>query len=225
LKNYNGVISSFVGTKGSRADEKFRMDIGTQPVSQKARNTLGQMTLSDINRELEALQRLDSRGISAIYDRYFPDIYRFVYFRLNDEQVAEDISGDVFMRLLEAINKHNGPRTNLKGWLLSTASHAVADYLRQAYRRPTEALSDTLPDNFASSLIDEVDRREKVHTVRQAYTQLTSEQQNVLALRFGDGYSLDETAEILEKNVNAVKALQFRALQALQRNIGEVADE
>ena len=201
------------------------MDIGTQPVSQKARNTLGQMTLSEVNHELEYLQRLDSQGIGAIYDRYFPDVYRFVYYRLNDEQVAEDIASDVFMRLLEAVNKRSGPRTNLKGWLLSTASHVVADHLRQAYRRPTEALSDALPDGLASPLTEEVDRREMVDVVRQAYTQLTPEQQNVLALRFGDGYSLDETATVMQKNVNAVKALQFRALQALQRNIGEVANE
>jgi RNA polymerase sigma-70 factor, ECF subfamily len=201
------------------------MDISTQPVSQKARNTLSQMTLSDVNLELEALQKLDSQGIGAVYDRYFPDVYRFVYYRLNDEQVAEDIASDVFMRLLEAVNKRGGPRTNLRGWLLSTASHAVADYLRRAYRRPTEALSDSLPDGSASPLTDELDRREKVAAIRQAYVQLTPEQQNVLALRFGDGYSLDETAQVLRKNVNAVKALQFRALQALQRNIGEVTNE
>ena len=50
---------------------------------------------------------------------------------------------------------------------------------------------------------------------------MTPEQQNVLALRFGQGYSLEETASLLEKKVNAVKALQFRALAALQRQIGE----
>jgi RNA polymerase sigma-70 factor (ECF subfamily) len=51
---------------------------------------------------------------------------------------------------------------------------------------------------------------------------LTAEQQHVLALRFGQGYSLEETAAFMDKNVNAVKALQFRALAALQRELGEV---
>jgi DNA-directed RNA polymerase specialized sigma24 family protein len=54
---------------------------------------------------------------------------------------------------------------------------------------------------------------------------LTTEQQNVLALRFGDGYSLEETAAAMRKNVNAIKALQFRALASLQRYIGEVPHE
>lgn len=178
----------------------------------------------DEQRELKGLQKLDSQVVGAVYDRYFPDVYRFVYYRLSDEQAAEDIASDVFMRLLEAVKKRRGPQTNLKSWLLSTASHAVADYLRKVYRRPTEALSESMPD-VSSSLNDEIDRREKVDVIQQAYAQLTPEQQNVLALRFGDGYSLEETALVMQKNINAIKALQFRALAALQRNIGEVVNE
>jgi len=85
-------------------------------------------------------------------------------------------------------------------------------------------LSESMPDH-ASSLTDEIDYRQRSDTVREAYAELTLDQQNVLALRFGSGYSLEETATVMQKNINAVKALQFRALQALQRNIGEVAGE
>ena len=182
------------------------------------------MTKYEEQSELDGLKNLDSQVIGAVYDRYFADIYRFVYYKLNDEQVAEDISSDVFVRLLEAVQKKRGPQTNLKGWLLATASNAVADYLRKVYRRPTEALSDTMPDENASTLREEIDLREQADAVRGAYAELSSDQQNVLALRFGSGYSLEETARVMQKNVNAVKALQFRALAALQRNIGEVAE-
>jgi RNA polymerase sigma-70 factor (ECF subfamily) len=199
--------------------------MSTEPISQDTTNTINQMALLDAQDELDGLRALDSRVVGAVYDRYFEDVYRFVYYRLGDEQVAEDISSDVFVRLLEALQKKRGPQSNLKGWLLATASHAVADYLRQAYRRPTEELSDVMPDEGAPSLTDEVDRREQVGSVQEAYAELTAEQQNVLALRFGDGYSLEETARVMQKNVNAVKALQFRALAALQRKIGEVANE
>ena len=181
------------------------------------------MTNNEEQSELEGLKNLDSQVIGAVYDRYFKDIYRFVYYRLSDEQVAEDISSDVFIRLLEAAKKGRGPQTNLKGWLLATASHAVTDHLRQAYRHPKEVLSELIPNGAASSLTDEVDCREMVNSFQKAYTHLSLEQQNVLALRFGDGYSLEETARVMQKNVNAVKALQFRALAALQRTIGEVA--
>lgn len=68
----------------------------------------------------------------------------------------------------------------------------------------------------------EADQREQNRAVQNALQKLTPEQQHVLAMRFGQGYSLEETAAQLNKNVNAVKALQFRALAALQREIGEV---
>lgn len=182
------------------------------------------MSIPDAHRELDGLQKLDPQVIGAVYDRYFPDVYRYILYRLGDSSLAEDIASDVFLRLIEAVKSRRGPTTNLKGWLISTASNAVADHLRRVYRRPTEELSDTMPD-LASSLTDEIDRRQNADSVRQAYAQLTLEQQNVLALRFGDGYSLEETANLMQKNVNAVKALQYRALASLQRLIGEVAHE
>ena len=187
-------------------------------------STTKPMYLPDTQRELDGLQKLDSRVITAIYDRYFPEIYRYVYYRLGDQSQAEDIASDVFVRLLEAVKKKRGPQTNIKGWLLSTASNVIADHLRRTYNRPTETLSDSMPD-FGTSLTDEIDRRQQTDSIRTAYEQLTADQQDVLAFRFGDGYSLEETARAMEKNVNAVKALQFRALAALQRHIGDVSYE
>jgi len=173
---------------------------------------------------LEGLPKLDSQAISAIYDHFFPEVYRYVLYRLGDPALAEDIASDVFVRLLEAVQGGRTPRSNLRGWLIATASHAVVDHLRRKYRRPMEAISESMPDS-GLALHDEFDLREESRSVHQAYAQLTPEQQDVLALRFGQGYSLEETAQYMKKNVNAIKALQFRALAALQRQIGEVAYE
>jgi RNA polymerase sigma-70 factor (ECF subfamily) len=182
--------------------------------------------MTDFNerRALEGLQKLDSQFIGAIYDQYFPEIYRYVRYRISDETIAEDIASDVFVRLLEASQKRKGPQTNLRGWLIATASNAVNDHHRRHYRRPVEALSESMPDG-TDSVHSQIDFREQNRLVRQALSQLTDEQQHVLALRFGQGYSIEETAAFLKKNVNAVKALQFRALSSLQRQMGEVSYE
>lgn len=166
----------------------------------------------------------DSQAISAIYDRYFVEVFRYVRYRLNDAHAAEDIASEVFVRFLEAVRRGRGPQSHLRAWLISTAAHIVTDHMRHAYRRPT----DPLPDDVADSkpgLTDEVERREQRRGFQAAYAQLTAEQQHVLALRFGQEYSLDETALVMQKKVNAVKALQFRALAALQRHMGEVAGD
>ena len=175
----------------------------------------------DEQNALNGLWNLDSQSIGAVYDKYFREVYRYIRYRVNDDSIAEDIASDVFVRLLEAVQKRQGPQTNLKGWLIATASNTVNDHLRRRYRRPTEALSETMPD-MNTNVHAEVDLRERNRDVQTAYAQLTSEQQHVLALRFGQGYSLEETAQFMKKNVNAVKALQFRALNTLQRLIGEV---
>lgn len=179
------------------------------------------MSVAEGQQELKNMRGLDSKAIGAIYDQYFSEVYRYVLYRIGDQTLAEDIASDVFIRLLEAAQNGRSPQTNLKGWLIGTASHVVADHMRKKYRRPEEEISDSLPDLTPGPAL-EVDQREKNRTVQSAYAQLTSEQQHVLALRFGQGYSLEETATFMNKNVNAVKALQFRALAALQREIGEV---
>jgi RNA polymerase sigma-70 factor (ECF subfamily) len=173
---------------------------------------------------LAGLQKLDSQVVAAIYDQYFPEIYRYIRYRIDDEAAAEDLASDVFMRLLEAAKKKQGPQSSLKGWLIVTASNVVNDHLRKRYKRREEELSDSLPDE-KQGIVSEVDAREEQRSVRVAYEQLTEEQQHVLALRFGQGYSLEETANQLNKNINAIKALQFRALASLQRQIREVTND
>jgi len=182
------------------------------------------MTASSEQRELDGLRELDSQVIGAIYDKYFPDVFRYVRYRLGDEQAAEDIASDVFVRLLEASQQGRGPQTNLKSWLLGTASHILTDHLRRAYRRPTQELTENHTDPLALPP-EEFDLRQQQGAVRDAMKNLTDEQQQVLTLRFGQGYSLEETADVMSKNVNAIKALQFRALTALQRGIGEASHE
>jgi RNA polymerase sigma-70 factor (ECF subfamily) len=169
-------------------------------------------------------KNLDQQAIGQIYDKYFSEVHRYVLYRMGDAALAEDIAGDVFLRLVEAAQVGKGPQTNLKGWLMATASHIVADQFRREYRRQQEVISDELPDQNPLPSV-EVDQREQNGMVENAYQALTVEQQEVIALRFGQGYSLDETASIMKKNINAVKALQFRALSALSREIGEVDHE
>ncbi len=187
----------------------------------ETRMSMKLMSIVDGKKELSNLREIDSKTIGAIYDQYFSEVYRYVLYRVGDQTVAEDIASDVFIRLLEAVNQGRSPQTNLKGWLIGTASHVVADHMRKKYRRPEEEVTELLPDLKPGPAF-EVDQREQNRAVQSAYTQLTPEQQNVLALRFGQGYSLEETAEFMNKNVNAIKALQFRALAALQRELGEV---
>jgi RNA polymerase sigma-70 factor (ECF subfamily) len=167
-------------------------------------------------------RRLDMSALAQIHDRLYPEVYRYVRYRLDDERACEDIASEVFLRLLDALHKRRGPDRNLRGWLLGTASNLVNDHLRHRYQHVIEDLHEDEEDFFATDHPEHVfDDGWEISQVRQALHQLTSEQQHVLALRFADGLSLEETAAVMEKSVNAVKALQFRAIASLRRIIEE----
>ncbi len=155
---------------------------------------------------------LDARALAHIHDRYYPEIYRFALYRTGEAATAEDIAGEVFLRLLNALHAGRPPQTTLRGWLFGVAGHLVADHFR---REPAGRLPDTLADG--GSLAAEAEENLRRREVQAALRRLTPEQQNVLALRFGDGASLEQTAEALGKSVNTVKQLQFRAVEALRR--------
>ena len=175
--------------------------------------------------EIDRLNTLEPLAITAIHDRYYPEVYRFARFRVNDQIVAEDVAGDVFMRLLEAVHAGKGPHSNLRGWLLRTTANIVNDHYRQLYNRPKADPPDILEDNgdlfvAQSDPVILSDEAARSQGLQRAIDELTEAQKLVITLRFGSRLSLEETAQVMNKSVNTIKALQFRALAALRRKLG-----
>jgi RNA polymerase sigma-70 factor, ECF subfamily len=176
--------------------------------------------MTDLLPAQDRLGLLDPQAVTAVYNQYFPEVYRYVQYRLGDDALAEDIASEVFFSLLKSVKAGRAPETNLRGWLIGAARHMVVDQLRRKYRHPSETISETLVFD-GDGPVDQVERRDDSSALRAALTHLTEDQQQVLMLRFVQGYSLEETASVLRKKVNAVKALQFRALASLQRWMGD----
>jgi len=168
---------------------------------------------------LSGLRRLDPQALGSLHDQHFPELYRYARYRLGDSDAAEDAASETFVRLLEALRAGRGPRTSLRGWLFGTLRHIVDDHYRAAYARSNQASPAEAEAEGDAGPDDAVEADERQREVRQALRFLTSEQQHVLALRFGGEYSLEETAEMMGRKVNAIKALQFRALQSLRRQL------
>jgi len=184
-----------------------------------------QLLMTDTYSELDGLTSLDPLVITAIHDRYYPDIYRFARFRVGDECTAEDIAGEVFIRLLEAVHNGRGPVTNIRGWLLRTTANIVNDHFRRLYNRPIDDPSE-IHENSRDLFLSPEDpvvlsvQAEQKRLIRLALDKLTDAQKLVITLRFGNRFSLEETAKLMGKNANTIKALQFRALVSLRKNIG-----
>jgi RNA polymerase sigma-70 factor (ECF subfamily) len=169
---------------------------------------------------LERARAYDEDALGELYDQYAPLIYAYLYRRVHDAQLAEDLTGEVFVRVLQAIQSEQFWHTSFRGWLYRIAHNLVVDHYRKQPPVPMLALDEKLvaaqgdPD---SALAEKLSRQ----GLLAAISHLTLDQQQVLVLRFGEQLAAREVAEVMDKSVGAVEALQHRALTALRRILKE----
>ena len=167
----------------------------------------------------------DRAALTAVYDRYNERIYYFALRMLGDPQLAEECTAETFQRLLNALHRGGGPQNNLKAYLFRTAHNWVTDVYR---RTPPLPLEDTLEylaetdhpagaQQAGSNPEQEAEKRIQQAQMRAALRLLTAEQRQVILLRYIEGWTLEEIAISLEKTTGAIKALQHRAVAALQK--------
>lgn len=164
---------------------------------------------------LERAKAYDPAALTELYDCYAPRLYAYLYRRVSDAALAEDLTGELWLRVLRAIQNEKAWRDSFIAWLYRIAHNLVVDHYR---RRPMPSLSldealVALDDDLAASVEDAL----AGERLRAAIGCLTLEQQEVLALRFGEGLKASEAAQVMGKTTGAVEALQRRALAALRR--------
>ena len=163
---------------------------------------------------------LDQSALALIFDTYYGAIYRYIYLHTGHTETAEDLSAQVFRRLLEKLRDGGGPDRHLQAWLFQVAANLVVDDVRRFHHRDHLPLEETL--NAGEQPVEEtVGERLLVADLRAALDALTDAQRSVIILRYLMEMSNEETAHILEMTVGAVKAQQHRALAALRRKLSE----
>lgn len=165
---------------------------------------------------LKAAASLDQGALATIFDEYAPAIYKYLLRLGLGSQEADQVTGDVFARLLEKFSEGKGPNKNLRSYLFQTAYHLVVDQSRDRQRTTILDVADMVKQEtkLVQSMTEEKLLLEKL--VKTMERELTEEQRNVIVLRFQEDFSLKETAEIIGKNINAVKALQNRGISRLR---------
>lgn len=163
----------------------------------------------------------NAEAFGQLYDAYMERIYRFIYFRVEDQQTAEDITSQVFLRAWNNLDRFRLGRTPYLAWLYTIAHNAVIDHYRT--RKVTTALEDvrlSQPD-YAEVVENVIDIEVEMKSIKSAMQTLTGSQQQVLMLKFIEGMSNDEIARHLGKREGAVRALQMRGLRALAKQLEE----
>jgi len=168
---------------------------------------------------LEQARRFDLSALTAIYDRYSNGLYYYALRLLGSQTMAEDCVSETFNHLLQALRNGGGPRNNLKGYLYRSVHNWATDHYRQ--NTPLDVELDYELSDLQQDMGMQVEQNLAGQQARAALQTLTPEQREVITLHFLEGWALAEIASSLHKPIGAIKSLQHRGLQSLQKYFRE----
>jgi RNA polymerase sigma-70 factor (ECF subfamily) len=166
----------------------------------------------------------DGRAAGEIFDEFHPRIYRYALSKLRSASDADDVASETFARVLRDLGRFRWRAGGFEAWIFRIASNLVVDHVRRSTReRPG---TDHLPEGESTdALPDEVVvTRELATDMHELLDGLVPDQREVLLLRFAAGLDTNETATVMGKKANAIRQLQFRALENLRALMAEKAD-
>jgi RNA polymerase sigma-70 factor (ECF subfamily) len=166
-------------------------------------------------------------GVEEWMRLYRGRVFRYILFATRDEDVAESLTQDCFLRAHTAQSSFRG-ECAMSTWLMRIAVNLVRDHQRNMKLRfwkraamlDASEMSDRLPD-MKSSTEHRLIARERVATVWRAVETLSERQRNIFLLRFVEELELPEIAEAMQLNLNTVKSHLYRALSAVKQQVGE----
>lgn len=171
---------------------------------------------------VRSAQHKDPGAFGQLYGLFAEPLFRYFYFRTNDRLVSEELVSEVFLKVVEAIGKFQLPKRSqartFSGWIFRIAYNKVVDAYRGRKREVVE-LDESISASFTAH--EQVDRMLENKELRAAIQRLTPEQQQVVRLRFFEGMSNEEVAQVMGLTVGAVKAMQHRALLTIDKLMRE----
>jgi RNA polymerase sigma-70 factor (ECF subfamily) len=162
-------------------------------------------------------QQGDAEAFARLYACYVGRITRYVYFRVTDHELAEDITSRIFLKMLEKLDTYRVRQSPISSWLYRMAHNAIIDHYRTKKTFISLEEAHQAEVRQEDGIEEKLDLQIKSQQLRAALQVLTEEQQRVLILKFVDGLSTREIARQLGKGQGAVRGLQMRALQRLAK--------
>jgi RNA polymerase sigma-70 factor (ECF subfamily) len=172
-----------------------------------------------VNEEYIVQQAVDGNqtAFTQLYDTYFDRIYRYIYVRLRRQDEAQDLTQEVFIKALKAIESYKVGKTPFASWLFRIAHNQVIDHVRKHKKGIETSLDEAPPSVGAEDPVAIIEQQFEVAELNTAIVALSPAQQEVISLRFIADLPIAEVARILGKSEGTVKALQFNATIALRR--------
>lgn len=160
----------------------------------------------------------EEAALIDIYEWYRPRILRFMHYRIRNRDAAENLTTEVFLRMLKHLPDFRFQNSSFQAWLFQIARNLVVDDFRRQSIRDHEPIDEAMETDEAPP--EEIAHgRMQCDELRKALLELTEGQLDVIALRFIVGLSIADVARTLEKSESAVKSLQARGLKSLRQRL------
>ncbi|OZM80382.1 sigma-70 family RNA polymerase sigma factor [Pseudonocardia sp. MH-G8] len=171
---------------------------------------------------VKAAQDGDMLAFGELFDRYYDVVFRYVLFRTGDRTLAEDLTQETFVRALRRISSVSYQGRDIGAWFVTIARNLIFDHVKSSRYRLEQTTSEIIELSPSTGgpeqkVLDLATNDELLRCVRK----LNPDQQECIQLRFLQGLSVAETAEIMDRNEGAVKALQHRAVRRLAQLLPE----
>ena len=186
-------------------------------------DVVGALQAARLRRVVAQARSGDGDAIATLYDEYAPRVYRFALVRVESRADAEDILQQTFVKMIEALPRYEDRGLPFAAWLFRIARNTMIDVgradrghldLEAIGERPDERNG---PAEHAESASDRA-------AIRAAIRRLSPDQQKVIEYRFFAGLTHREIAQLMARQENAVRAIQFRAVKALREDLGSLMD-
>lgn len=163
----------------------------------------------------------DTDAYGELYECHRLGIYRYLYYRTGDPQVADDLTSEVFLRMIRALPGYKFQDVAFQAWLFQIAHNLLNDHYRKMSIRNTVQLEENTMEDPLNPRTRPVEHSLNSVTLQKALERLSIDQRDVIVMRFITGLPISEVAQALHKSEDAVKALQRRALITLREVLSD----
>jgi len=162
----------------------------------------------------------DAEAFGRLYDMHVDRVYRHIYYRVGNEADAEDLTQQVFLKAWQAIHRYKKMASPFVAWLMTISHNLIVDFYRTKKDR-AYLEAEVLASDSASSPERSTEASFEQQRLRRAILQLGGDEQQVVILRFMEGFEFSEIASVLKKKEGNVRVILHRALVKLRNNILE----
>ena len=173
---------------------------------------------------VELAQGGDTEAFGQLYDRYVTGVFRYVYFRVGNSQLAEDLTAETFLRALRSLHTFQWKGKDFAAWLTTIARNLINDHFKSRRVR-SEFSTDAFPDraDVRRGPDEDVLALLSNEALMRAVASLPDDQRDCVLMRFVQELSIAETAQVLDRSEGAIKQLQLRAVRSLAKMLSQEA--